>query len=139
MPQLLLALAARVDVGRVEEVDAVVDRHGDDGVGGLLIGHLDTVFEIDDGIRPFASDGDVARGHGISDMKSGNIVIVYALRALQEIGALEDIPGVGPRKRARLLQRFGGVRGVASAGVDDLASVDGISKELAEEIYRALH
>ena len=53
-------------------------------------------------------------------------------------GQLQDIAGIGPKKRARLLQRFGGVRGVAAASVQDLMTVEGISHALAQEVYRAL-
>jgi excinuclease ABC subunit C len=63
-----------------------------------------------------------------------------AQRAKVRVGGskIEEIPGIGPKKRASLLRRFGGIRGVTDASVEDLATVDGISHDLAETIYRAL-
>jgi excinuclease ABC subunit C len=52
---------------------------------------------------------------------------------------LEGIRGIGPGRRRRLLKQFGGLQGIARAGIEDLANVEGISLQLARQIYDTFH
>ncbi len=64
---------------------------GGQGKTILMIGHLDTVFEMDSPFQSWDRDGDIARGPGVEDMKGGDVVMLYAMRALQAAGVLEDL------------------------------------------------
>ncbi len=65
------------------------ERAGDRGPTILLIGHLDTVFELDSPFQSFRREGEIAHGPGTEDMKGGNLVILHAVKALGAAGALD--------------------------------------------------
>ncbi|HNR75741.1 MAG TPA: M20/M25/M40 family metallo-hydrolase [Parvularculaceae bacterium] len=67
----------------------IAKRDGGRGRKILLIGHLDTVYESEDGAAAFRREGDTAYGPGVEDMKGGDVVVLYALKALADAGALD--------------------------------------------------
>lgn len=67
------------------------EQKGNSGKKLLLIGHLDTVFEADSPFQEYKMLNDsVATGPGVNDMKAGNVMIYFALKALKEAGAIDD-------------------------------------------------
>jgi len=57
----------------------------------------------------------------------------------RRVSRLDEIAGIGPKRRKALISHFGGLQGITNAGVDQLTAVPGISRDLAETIYSALH
>ena len=57
----------------------------------------------------------------------------------RNVSILEEIDGLGPKRRQALLKQFGGLQGIQRAGIEDLASVNGISKAMAQKIYDTFH
>jgi glutamate carboxypeptidase len=81
-----------ISMDRVDRAGHLIaERRGNRGKSLLLIGHLDTVFEKDSPFQQFERSGTVAKGPGVEDMKGGNVVILYALKALKAVRALEDV------------------------------------------------
>ena len=81
-----------IDGAAFDRAGHLIAERGDRGPHLLLIGHLDTVFEPDSPFQTFERiDATHARAPGAIDMKGGIVVLLYALRALEQVGALDDL------------------------------------------------
>ncbi len=92
--------------------------------------------------RPLVLSGDAIALHLIQQIRDeAHRFAIASHRArrsrARKTSVLEQIPGIGAKRRQRLLSEFGGLQGVARAGVEDLVRVNGISRSLATDIYTA--
>lgn len=147
LPDLLLIDGGR---GQVAEAQAVLESLQIDGV--MVVGvakgpsrkpGLETLVLVDDSDRPgLRLPGQALHlVQEVRDEAHRFAITGHRQRRARarRTSPLEDVPGIGARRRQALIQHFGGLQGVQRAGVEDLAKVPGINRALALKIYELFH
>ncbi|MGH8085799.1 MAG: excinuclease ABC subunit UvrC [Lysobacter sp.] len=135
--------------GQVAQARAVLDELGVEGVAlvGVAKGPArrpgDEELLLPDGrnVRPGADSPALQLVQQVRDEAHRFAITGHRGRRqkVRNTSRLEDIPGIGPRRRGNLLRHFGGLAGLKAAGVEEISRVDGVNDALAERIYATLH
>ena len=146
LPDLLLIDGG---VGQVAQANAVL---GDLGVSGVMVvgvakgegrraGHEALLLPDGRELRPGPDSPGLQLVQQVRDEAHRFAITGHRGRRQKArvTSRLEDIPGIGPRRRANLLRHFGGLGGLKAAGVEEISRVEGVNAALAARIYAALH